>query len=84
MLSVKVELLSKKGASSNIGWTQDKLNLDTAWQANLALTQGQFELHKLDLDRLIHIDVKHHLTLLTPCSFFNRTLFPTEKIFNQH
>lgn len=25
MLSVKVELLSKKGASSNIGWTQDKL-----------------------------------------------------------
>ena len=45
-----------------------KYRLDTG-QASLALTQGQFELHKLDLDRLIHIDVKHHLSLLTPCHF---------------
>ena len=78
MLSVKVELLSKKGASLNIGWTQDKHRLDTE-QDNIALTQGQFELHKLDLDRLIHIDV-YQRSLLTPCYYFlifNRMLSPT-------
>ena len=55
-----------------------KYRLDTG-QANLALTQGQFELHKLDLDRLIHIDVKHHLSLLTPCHFLIGRFSPLKK-----
>ena len=59
-----------------------KYRLDTG-QANLALTQGQFELHKLDLDRLIHIDVKHHLSLLTPCHFLIGRFSPL-KFFYQH